>query len=141
MLADAAPNVGHAFGIQTILGAGVTLLMDYSRLIGGAHAVDLLNVRYLLKPASAQEPGALYQDAGWLCDSSKNADGGSGGLQPSTSMIPQLTGAFATRIFTTPVCWRSHGGGNYRETAIAPPPSRTSRTCSRNLKVLPGDKE
>jgi hypothetical protein len=65
VLADAAPNVGHVFGVQTILGAGVTLLMDYSRFIGGAHAVDLLNVQYLLKPASAQEPGALYQDAGW----------------------------------------------------------------------------
>ena len=27
--------------------------------------MDLLNVRYFMKPATAPEPGAVYQDAAW----------------------------------------------------------------------------
>ena len=30
-----------------------------------SHAMDLLNVRYFMKPATAPEPGAVYQDANW----------------------------------------------------------------------------
>jgi hypothetical protein len=66
MLADPAPNIGDAFGIQTLGGGGVTLPINYKRFTDHApHAVDLLNVRYFLKPASSSEPGAVYQDAAW----------------------------------------------------------------------------
>jgi len=59
---DAAPNIGDLYGVQTVGGWGATLLQNYGPFQGH---LDLLNVRYFLKPASAQEPGALYQDQAW----------------------------------------------------------------------------
>lgn len=59
---DMAPNIGDLYGVQTVGGWGATLLKNYGPLHGN---LDLWNVRYLLKPASAQEPGALYQDQAW----------------------------------------------------------------------------
>jgi hypothetical protein len=56
------PNLGDLFGIETIGGAGVTLPAEYP-LIGGRG--DLLNVRYVVKPASTADPNPLYQDAAW----------------------------------------------------------------------------
>jgi hypothetical protein len=60
--ADPRPNPGDAFEIQTLLGAGVTMVKDYAEI--HSHA-DLLNARYILRPASAVEPGAIYQDTAW----------------------------------------------------------------------------
>ena len=61
---DGAPeaNIGDMFGIASVSGAGVTLPSDFMRIIANR---NLLNVRYLLKPSSATEPGAVYQDASW----------------------------------------------------------------------------
>ena len=62
MAMNAPPNAGDAFGIQTTWGAGVTLLRNYDQTRG---LTNLFNVRYTIKPASAGEPGAVYQDASW----------------------------------------------------------------------------
>ncbi len=64
--ASAPPNIGDVFGIQTTGGGAVTMLQDYNRFRDrAAHATDLLNVRYFLRPASAPEPGPVYMDAAW----------------------------------------------------------------------------
>jgi hypothetical protein len=60
---DPKPNIGHLFQIPTIHNTGVTALKDSNELAG--HFSKLLNVRYIIKPSSAAEPGALYQDAAW----------------------------------------------------------------------------
>lgn len=60
---DNGPNFGDVFEVRTIQGGGVTLLKDYLPLHSDHH--DLLNVRYILKPASTADPGAIYQDAFW----------------------------------------------------------------------------
>jgi hypothetical protein len=66
VLADAPPNIGDVFGIQTLAGGGVTLPVNYKRFTDHVpHFVDLLNVRYFLKPASSPEPGAVYRDPAW----------------------------------------------------------------------------
>ena len=62
VVADPRPNPGDAFEIQTLLGAGVTMVKDYAEI--HSHA-DLLNARYIIRPASAPEPGAIYQDSAW----------------------------------------------------------------------------
>jgi hypothetical protein len=62
VLADSAPNLGDAFAIETVTGPGVTVLQDYSRLI--AHR-DLLDLRYLVRPASSTDPNPIYQDSFW----------------------------------------------------------------------------
>ena len=66
VLADPAPNIDDVFGIETLNGGGVTLPVNYKQFTDRVpRAVDLLNVRYFLKPASSAEPGAVYQDAAW----------------------------------------------------------------------------
>lgn len=66
VLADAAPNIGDVFQIQTTGGGGVTMSMHYWDFTNSvSRATDLLNVRYFIKPATAPEPGAVYQDAAW----------------------------------------------------------------------------
>ncbi|MGA2433718.1 MAG: YfhO family protein [Bryobacteraceae bacterium] len=60
---DNGPNLGDVFELRTMQGGAVTLLTDYLPL--HLNHWDLLNVRYLLKPASTQDPGAIYQDASW----------------------------------------------------------------------------
>jgi hypothetical protein len=59
---DYAPNIGDLFGIQTVLGAGVTMQKDFERIMGRA---DLLNAWYQIRPASVKDPGAVYEDAAW----------------------------------------------------------------------------
>jgi hypothetical protein len=59
---DPQPNLGDFSGIPTIGGGGVTMLADYWRLMPDR---DLLNVRYIVKPSSTPEPGAVYQDSFW----------------------------------------------------------------------------
>jgi hypothetical protein len=62
ILADPQPNIGDLFGVPNILGGGVTMSSEYDRMRG---RVDLLNVRYRIKPAAAPDPGFVYQDANW----------------------------------------------------------------------------
>ena len=66
VLADPAPNIGDVFQIQTTWGGGATATkhyLDFTNTVSSA--LDLLNVRYFMKPATATEPGAVYQDAAW----------------------------------------------------------------------------
>ena len=60
---DPKPNIGHLFQVPTIHSTGVTSLKDFAMLSGGIQ--NLLNVRYILKPASSAEPGAMFEDDGW----------------------------------------------------------------------------
>lgn len=62
VLAQPLPNMGDAFEVQTLLGAAVTMVKDYADFRGHA---NLLNARYIVRPASAPEPGAIYQDSAW----------------------------------------------------------------------------
>jgi Bacterial membrane protein YfhO len=56
------PNIGDVYGIETTMGNAVTLLADYDKM---RQHPDLLNVRYRLKPASARDPGSIYEDSQW----------------------------------------------------------------------------
>lgn len=61
--ADPAPNIGDLFGVPIVnLVGGVTLPFDFARMMPYP---DLLNVRYILAPATEQKPGAIYQDSSW----------------------------------------------------------------------------
>jgi hypothetical protein len=57
-----APNFGDAYGIESTAGSGVTLLEHYAEL---HDHMDLLNAKYVLRPASASEPHPLWQDTNW----------------------------------------------------------------------------
>jgi len=57
------PNIGDAYGVQSVWGGGGTVLTGFSRLLQNHE--DLLNVRYVVKPVTATEPAPLYQDGGW----------------------------------------------------------------------------
>jgi hypothetical protein len=59
---QAPPNIGAVFGIQTTSGAGVTMTKDYSQIF---RQDDLLNVRYVMLPATAGEPNPVYEDQSW----------------------------------------------------------------------------
>ena len=66
VVADPPLNFGDAYGIETLNGGAVTLATNYMDLMSkGAPGIDLLNVRYFLKPASAAEPNPVYADANW----------------------------------------------------------------------------
>jgi uncharacterized membrane protein len=56
------PNIGDLFGAPILGGTGATLMKDPAAFLS---RVDLLNARYILRPASAGEPGPIYQDASW----------------------------------------------------------------------------
>lgn len=56
------PNIGDVYGVQGMWGGWPTALTDYSKL---RVRDDLLNVGYVIRPASAAEPGPIYQDARW----------------------------------------------------------------------------
>jgi len=64
VLAEPTPNMADLYGVEvTGGGAGVTMLQDYERFWGH---VDLLAMRYTVRPASSPEPGAvIYQDSAW----------------------------------------------------------------------------
>jgi hypothetical protein len=62
LLADSPPNIGDVFGIPETMGTGATIQADYDHF--RRHA-DLLNTRYTIRPATASDPGAVYQDAAW----------------------------------------------------------------------------
>src|SRR5258708_7286021 len=53
-----------------VFGVGGTVLTSYARL--SLHP-DLLNVRYVVKPASVADPAPIYQDARWKVYRNLNA--------------------------------------------------------------------
>lgn len=64
--ANPIPNIGDIYGLETTTGGGVTLLINYSELMHSSpRANDLLNVKYFVKPATVNDPGAVYNDANW----------------------------------------------------------------------------
>ena len=66
VVTDPPLNIGDAYGIETLNGGAVTLSANYMHLMSqGGPGLDLLNVRYILKPASAPEPNPVYADANW----------------------------------------------------------------------------
>ena len=73
ILTDPEPNIGDLFGVPTLSGRGATVTKDALDVLGYG---DLLNARYLLRPASAGEPGAVYQDASWKVYDNPTAYGG-----------------------------------------------------------------
>jgi hypothetical protein len=59
------PPIGDLYGVATTAGGmRATLLNEYLALLWNGR-LDLLNPRYLLKPASASEPGDIYHDSKW----------------------------------------------------------------------------
>ncbi len=59
------PPIGDLFRVPTVTGGmRATLLQDYLALLWSGH-LELFNVRYLVKPASATEPGDVYHDSKW----------------------------------------------------------------------------
>ena len=56
------PNIGDVFGAYTDKGAGVTLHNFYQT---AAARLDMMNVEYVLRPASSAEPSPIYQDQHW----------------------------------------------------------------------------
>ncbi|MEN6606353.1 MAG: hypothetical protein ABFD60_03845, partial [Bryobacteraceae bacterium] len=60
--ADLAPNVGDLYGLQATWGGGVTVPRNYDEM---RNHLDLLNVRYIVRPVTAGEPNPVYQDAAW----------------------------------------------------------------------------
>jgi hypothetical protein len=66
VVTDPPLNMGDAYGIETLNGGAVTLSANYMDLMSrGGPGLDLLNVRYILKPASAPEPNPVYADTSW----------------------------------------------------------------------------
>jgi hypothetical protein len=64
--ADWAPDIGDVYGVQTTSGKSATELIGYAEfLLHQPGALDLLNVRYIIRPRSAPQGGYVYQDAFW----------------------------------------------------------------------------
>jgi len=59
---DPEPNVGDVYQIDAVFGGGPAMLTDYADILGRD---SLLNVRYIIKPASAKDPGPVYSDGIW----------------------------------------------------------------------------
>jgi hypothetical protein len=74
VLTDPPLNIGDAYAIETLNGGAVTLSTNYMRLMSqGGPGLDLLNVRYFLKPASAPEPNPVFADTNWKIYSNPSA--------------------------------------------------------------------
>ncbi len=66
VIADPPLNFGDAYGIETVNGGAVTQSLNYRGLMeSGSPGINLLNVRFFLKPASSAEPDPIYADANW----------------------------------------------------------------------------
>lgn len=64
--AETPLNPGDAFDLQTLNGGAVTMPSNYFGLQSkGLLALNLLNVRYFLKPATTAEAGPIYADSKW----------------------------------------------------------------------------
>jgi len=70
VMGDSRANIGDLFGIESVNGAAVTLPSSYTQVMKDR---DLLGVRYLVKPASAQDPGPIFQDSTWKVYENPNA--------------------------------------------------------------------
>ena len=66
----AEPNIGDTYGIPITLSQTATMLKEYEPFLSNQ---ELLNARYILKPASTTDPGPLYQDANWKLYENQNA--------------------------------------------------------------------
>jgi hypothetical protein len=80
------PPIGDLFQVSTVGGGMCATLLynyaamlwngrpdnDYAATLWNGH-LDLLNPRYLLKPASASEPGDIYHDSKWKVYENPNA--------------------------------------------------------------------
>ncbi len=64
------PNIGDAFGVYTMDGMGATGVYNFGRI---NNRLDLYNVEYLVKPASATDPAPVYADAYWKIYRNPNA--------------------------------------------------------------------
>jgi Bacterial membrane protein YfhO len=56
------PNIGDAYGVYTMDGMGATGVYNFGRI---NNRLDLYNVEYLMKPASATDPSPVYSDPYW----------------------------------------------------------------------------
>ncbi len=73
-IADPLLNIGDSWGIETLNGGAVTLAANYMDVTAkGEPGIDLLNVRYFLKPASSTDPNPVYADANWRIYANSNA--------------------------------------------------------------------
>jgi len=70
VVAEPRLNIGDMYQVQWVMGTGVTMVKDYVDLLGRP---DLLGARYVVRPASATEPGAVYQDSAWKVYEDPNA--------------------------------------------------------------------
>jgi hypothetical protein len=62
---DPSPGFGALFGVESVGGAGQTLLDGYQRYTSQVPAgLQMLNVRYLVRPARSGQP-SLYSDGTW----------------------------------------------------------------------------
>ena len=61
VVADQRPNVGDAFAIEAKWGSGATVISRYWDF----NDRNFWNVRFIVRPASAGEPGPVYSDANW----------------------------------------------------------------------------
>lgn len=60
------PNIGDLYGVQTTDGKTASVLRDYERFtLAVPRANDLLNVRYFVRPAGADQRTPVYSDGGW----------------------------------------------------------------------------
>ena len=66
VLTDPGLNMGDAYEMQTLNGGAVTTPANYFYLINQSSGGQrLLNVRYLVRPASANDPNPVYADSTW----------------------------------------------------------------------------
>jgi len=64
------PNMGDAFSVLTNNGTTATVALNYQHIRGRK---DLLNIKYVMKPASTPDPGAVFQDPYWKVYPTANA--------------------------------------------------------------------
>ena len=71
VMAESGANIGDLFGVESVNGAAVTTLpSSYTQVMNNR---DLLGVRYIVKPASAQDPGPIFLDSTWKVYENPNA--------------------------------------------------------------------
>ncbi|HLK50862.1 MAG TPA: YfhO family protein [Bryobacteraceae bacterium] len=59
------PNIGDAYEVPSVWGGGSGVITSYARLSATRPFHALLNVRYIVRPSSAKDPGPVYQDGNW----------------------------------------------------------------------------
>jgi hypothetical protein len=87
-------NIGDMYRVQWVMGTGVSMLKDYFGLLGRP---DLLNARYVVKPASTTEPGAVYEDSAWKVYENPSAFPRAW-IVHETEVAPKLAGVDLRRV-------------------------------------------